>query len=599
MTKQTHKPKPFDARTVVQYYLRHAMTYKRSFFGLLVVMPLTVLINGYLPALILAGVLSKLSQHHYTAGDIWGSFGPSIVWYTVLLVVGIGAWRIVDKLVWHLEQSVQRDIAQEVFRHMLSRGSDFHANNFSGSLVSQNSKLLGGYVRMADTTIFQLMPLVSGVIISIIILAPRAPLFGVALATFAAIYMTLAVVVSRPVRRLGGIHAEYESRQTGYLADAITNIMAIKSFARTRYEDVRFAKATEETRQHLSTFARAHQRQMNSLGIMNRTISATSLLIAVIAVMKFDANIATVFLIFNYTATTVDQLFNFSNNGLRNYNRSIGDASELVSTLAQPPEVQDPTAPQEPHMNRGTIDFQNVVFQHNGADAPIFNKLNLRIKPGEKIGLVGHSGSGKTTFTRLLLRFSDIQDGQILIDGQNIARVTQNDLHGQIAYVPQEPLLFHRSIRENIAYGQLDASQEAIEAAAKMASAHEFIAALPDGYDTLVGERGVKLSGGQRQRVAIARAMLKNAPILALDEATSALDSESEVLIQAALWKLMEGRTAIVIAHRLSTIQKMDRIIVLDKGQIVEEGSHKELIAKKNGTYAKLWAHQSGGFIDD
>jgi ATP-binding cassette subfamily B protein len=199
----------------------------------------------------------------------------------------------------------------------------------------------------------------------------------------------------------------------------------------------------------------------------------------------------------------------------------------------------------------------------------------------------------------LLLRFSDIQGGAIAIDGQNIAAITQDDLRRHIAYVPQEPLLFHRSIRENIAYGDRKASRQAIETAAKLASAHDFIISLPQGYDTMVGERGVKLSGGQRQRIAIARAMLKNAPILALDEATSALDSESEVLIQAALWKLMEGRTAIVIAHRLSTIQKMDRIIVLDNGRIVEEGSHKALIARTNGTYARLWAHQSGGFIED
>jgi ATP-binding cassette subfamily B protein len=259
----------------------------------------------------------------------------------------------------------------------------------------------------------------------------------------------------------------------------------------------------------------------------------------------------------------------------------------------------DPENPVPARMSQGSITFKDVVFQHDGSDDALFRGLNIRIKPGEKVGLVGHSGSGKTTFTRLLLRFSDIQSGTIAIDGQDITAVTQDDLRRHIAYVPQEPLLFHRSIAENIAYGAPGSSQEAIEAVAKMANAHDFIITLPLGYDTLVGERGVKLSGGQRQRVAIARAMLKNAPILALDEATSALDSESEVLIQQALWKLMEGRTAIVIAHRLSTIQKMDRIIVLDNGAITEQGSHRELIARKNGTYARLWAHQSGGFIDE
>jgi ATP-binding cassette subfamily B protein len=588
-----------DNMRALQYYWRAVRVYPRRLIGIAIVMPLTVLINNYLPALILAGVLSKLSQHQFTAGDIWGSFGSQILLYAGLLLLGVFMWRAIDKFVWSIEQDVQRDIAQDVFRHFLSRSADFHSNNFSGSLVSQTSKLLGGYVRLADTTIFQAYPMVAGVIIAIVILAPRAPLFAAALAVFSCLYVLMAVIVSRPVRKLSGHYAAAESKQTGYLADAITNALAIKSFARTRYEADRFAEATERTRTDLRSFAHAHQRQMNVLGFMNRTISAIALLIAVVAVMKFNANIATVFLIFNYTATTVDQLFNFSNNSLRNYNRSLGDAREIAITLAQDPEVQDPALPEQSRMGRGAIAFNRVTFTHNGAEDAVFDRLQLHIKPGEKIGLVGHSGSGKSTFIRLLLRFSDIQSGRILIDDQDISKVTQEDLHTQIAYVPQEPLLFHRSIRENIAYGQLGADQQAVEAAATMASAHDFIQALPQGYDTLVGERGVKLSGGQRQRIAIARAMLKNAPILLLDEATSALDSESEVLIQAALWKLMEGRTAIVIAHRLSTIQKMDRIIVLDNGAIVEEGSHKALIARPNGTYAKLWAHQSGGFMDD
>jgi ATP-binding cassette subfamily B protein len=588
-----------DNQAALRYYWTRARAYPKRVAGVAIAMPLTILVNNYLPSLILATVLSKLSQHQFHANDLWGSFGAAIAAYAALLFVGILMWRIIDFFVWKLEQDIQRDIAQDVFSHMLDRSADFHANNFTGSLVSHTNKLLGGYIRLADTTIFQTYPMIAGVLIAIIILGPRAPLFAAALAVFAVLYVVAAIFVSRPVRRLSATYANAESKQTGYLADAITNALAIKSFARTRYEKERFAAVTDETRRDLRAFARAHQGQMNTLGFMNRFISAVALFVAVLAVMKFHANIATVFLIFNYTATTVDQLFNFSNNSLRNYNRALGDARDIAITLSEEPEVKDPVTPEKSHMGRGAIQFKNVTFTHNGADDAVFKKLNLRIKPGEKIGLVGHSGSGKTTFLRLLLRFSDIQSGEVLIDNQNIAKVTQEDLHTQIAYVPQEPMLFHRSIRENIAYGQLDASEAAIETAAKMASAHDFIVTLPQGYDTLVGERGVKLSGGQRQRIAIARAMLKNAPILALDEATSALDSESEVLIQAALWKLMEGRTAIVIAHRLSTIQKMDRIIVLDTGKIAEEGTHKELIARRGGTYAKLWAHQSGGFMDD
>jgi ATP-binding cassette subfamily B protein len=241
--------------------------------------------------------------------------------------------------------------------------------------------------------------------------------------------------------------------------------------------------------------------------------------------------------------------------------------------------------------------MQDVTFGHDGQyEQPLFEHFDLDIAPGEKIGLVGQSGSGKTTLTRLLLRFSDLQGGRILIDGQDIAEVTQRSLRQQISYVPQEPLLFHRSLQENIAYGLPGATEQQIRHAAERAYALDFIESLPDGFDTLVGERGVKLSGGQRQRIAIARAILKDARILVLDEATSALDSESEVHIQRALAQAMAGRTTMVIAHRLSTIQAMDRILVMDAGRIIEQGSHRELLAA-GGTYAALWAHQSGGFL--
>jgi ATP-binding cassette subfamily B protein len=272
----------------------------------------------------------------------------------------------------------------------------------------------------------------------------------------------------------------------------------------------------------------------------------------------------------------------------------------MTEILQEDAEIVDQPNAQPLAIKTGAIDLQNVHFRYHDsqADQAVFSELNLHVAPGEKVGLVGPSGGGKSTLTRLLLRFEDIDDGQIAIDGQNIAAITQASLRQAISYVPQEPLLFHRSVRENITYGKDGATDTELFQAARAAHADAFINDLPEKYDTIVGERGVKLSGGQRQRVAIARAILKDAPILVLDEATSALDSESEVLIQDALWKLMESRTAIVIAHRLSTIQKMDRIIVLDNGRIVEQGTHKELLRHK-GVYANLWAHQSGGFIEE
>jgi ATP-binding cassette subfamily B protein len=585
------------AGPVLRYYWRHVRNYPRLFIGVLFTIPLTILLNGFLPTLIVASVLSRLSQGNFEPHHLWNSFGPELVVYAALLLIGHYTWRLVDHFVWQLEMNIQRDLAEEVFDKLLSQTADFHANNFSGSLVSQNSKLLGGYVRIADTTIFQVYPMVSSIIFAFMIMLLRAPLFAGLLLLFSVTFLSFAIMISRPVRRAGAKYAAAESTQTGFLADAISNSMAVKSFAGGQYERKRFHEVTNNTRNLLRQFSKVHKKQMTVLGLSSRIISATSLTVAVVSVMVFDANIGTVFLILSYTAMIVEQLFQFGNSSLRNYNRAFGDSKDMVDTLNLVPEILDPVKPEKVRISRGLVQFKDVDFTHNGSDDALFNKFNVRIKPGEKVGLVGHSGSGKTTFTRLLLRFSDINGGQILLDDQDITAITQDDLRRNIAYVPQEPLLFHRTIKENIAYGQPDSDDQAIISVAKMAHADDFVRDLPDGYDTLVGERGVKLSGGQRQRIAIARSMLKNAPILLLDEATSALDSESEVLIQDALWKLMEGRTAIIIAHRLSTIQKMDRIIVLDNGAITEEGSHQELLAKK-GAYAKLWAHQSGGFME-
>jgi ATP-binding cassette subfamily B protein len=585
------------SNAVIGYYWQRISKYKRQVIGIVAAVPLTVLVNSFLPSLIIAKILLKISGHHYNH-SVWHSFGPSLIAYFFLVVFGVFTWRLVDYFDVQLESRVEKDMAEEVFAHMLDETIDFHSNNFSGSLVSQSNKLLSGYIRMADTTVFQTLPLILSLIFTAVILAPRAPLFTALLLVFAVLYVLAALRVSGPVRKLSAYHAAKESKQTGFLADAITNVMAIKSFARGKFERERFSDSTQETQTSLYDFIKVQRKMVTVMGFISQIISTMALLLAVISVVVFKANIATVFLIVNYTTSIVSQLFSFSNSSLRNYNRSIGDAQDMVEILSNQPEVQDPVKPEESRIKKGAVHFNKVLFTHNQAESAIFNAFDIDIKAGQKVGLVGHSGSGKSTLIRLLLRFSDIEAGTITIDNQNIADITQDDLHLSIAYVPQEPLLFHRSIAENIAYGKPNATLKDIRKASKQAHADEFIKSLPLGYETLVGERGVKLSGGQRQRVAIARALLKNAPILVLDEATSSLDSESEVLIQDALWKLMEGRTALVIAHRLSTIQKMDRILVLADGKIVEDGNHNSLL-KLDGTYAKLWKHQSGGFIPD
>lgn len=581
------------------FYWRKAWRYPQYVIPLLISVPLALLTFRFLPPFVAAEVLRRISDGDYQAHDLWGSFGPQLLLYAGLTMLGgILLMRTVVIFVWKLEMRVLQDIHMDAFNHLMSMSASFHANRFGGSLVNQVNKAAGSYVRLADTFTFQLFELILAFAFSIIILAPRAPYVVLFLLLFSLVYIAVTLRIARTLRALTTVEAKASTRQTGFLADTITNIMAVKSFATDNRESQRYHQATENTRAATNDLMWASTKRDLFFSTSTTSVEFIAFALAVAAALYTKADIATVFLTISYTSVISNQLWQFSHQTIRNYNRAMGDSREMMEIFDIQPEVKDPATPQALRANRGSIRFRNVTFAHDGSNEALFNSLELVIKPGEKVGLVGHSGSGKTTLARLLLRFSDIQGGSIEIDSQDISAVSQADLRRAIAYVPQEPLLFHRSIRENIAYGRPTAELREVTAIAKRANAAEFIEQLPDGYDTLVGERGVKLSGGQRQRVAIARAMLKNAPILVLDEATSALDSESELLIQDALWKLMENRTAIVIAHRLSTIQKMDRIIVLDRGTIVEQGSHKQLI-KQNGTYAKLWTHQSGGFIED
>lgn len=582
-------------------YWRHAWRYPRYVAGLGIMLPLTLLVHQFLPPLIAANVLDRLSTGDFSdSGNVWQSFGSDLISYLLLVLIGgTILWRVVIFLVWKLEGYVLRDLARTQFNHLMVLSAKFHSNSFGGSLVSQTNKLNGSYVRLADTVIFQVYTMIIAFVYTIVIMWPRSPLFVLILLGFSAIFIFSAIKITKVVRDLVADEASAQNKQTGVLADAITNIMAVKSFSATPQEKLRFEDATEHTRKRTMRVMRASLVRDFYFGSVTSLIDGMALIVATISVVTFDAQIGTVFLLLSYTANITQRLWEFSQNTLRNFNRSLGDAKDGVATLNIGLEVKDRAHPEVCKIKNGEIEFSKVAFTHNNQSQndALFKDLSLKIKPGEKIGLVGHSGSGKTTLTKLLLRFSDIQSGEILIDKQNIANITQDDLRKNIAYVPQEPLLFHRSITENIQYGNNEADYNAVLKAAKQANAHDFIKTLSDGYNTLVGERGVKLSGGQRQRIAIARALIKDAPILVLDEATSALDSESEQLIQDALWTLMQDKTAIVIAHRLSTIQKMDRIIVMEDGKIIEQGSHNDLL-KSKGKYAELWAHQSGGFLE-
>jgi ATP-binding cassette subfamily B protein len=570
------------------------MRYKLRFAAVFLNMFATIS-NAVLTPLMMGLAISKLANPQAVSLSFQAMFTFIGIWS----VIGIIANQISLRALSRLEVAVQRNIYLEIADHLMHESYDFHAKNFSGALLNQANRLGQGYVTYMDTLMMGGLRNMVIVLVSSIALAFYDPLFALIMFAMSFTGITTTMLMTRkryPLRRSA---VAALTKQSAYLADMIANAVTVKSFAAESYEQ----KALD---QHLKTTVHktnlSWQKQVTGNGVMTTLAVLTNVVIlaygiyatqhgliplgAFIAAQLYAVRITGSFWDLMQVARTLENVF--------------GDADEMTEILQQRPNVLD--SPQATKLSIGDahISFDRVMFRYPDAsnDDTVLDDFTLHIAPGERVGLVGRSGGGKTTITKLLLRFMDIQTGAITIDGQDIREVTQDSLRAAIAYVPQEPLLFHRTLADNIRYGNPQASDEAVRAAAKLAHADDFIDRLLQGYETEVGERGVKLSGGQRQRIAIARAMLKNAPVLVLDEATSALDSESEALIQDALWKLMEGKTAIVIAHRLSTIQHMDRIIVLDEGKIVEQGTHKQLL-KNNHTYAKLWNRQSGGFIEE
>ena len=581
------------AKTTLQLLWRASRPYKWRRNLALITATLTLAVGTIVGPLIIAQLLDMIQHGQLQTGSVWTLvilYGLSQLWSEII------GWRIVLYLMWTLETIMQRDIANKVFAKLAGETMFFHSNKFGGSLVSQNSKLSGCVERFWDELVWAVLPLVISLTGSIVILSMLLWQYALFLFMFSIIFGVAVFFGSRPMAKLSRREAEASNKVSGNLADMVSNVLAVKSSSAEKIEQQRFDKTNRAWRRASLATMRGFLTVSSVYSTINTSIRIGAIVFAIYAAQHNIVSVAAVYLIITYTGSVARELWNM-NSIMRNYNRIIGDAHEMVEILHTPTSLVD-RSDKKLHVNRGVIDFDTVTFTHDeGKGATLFHNFSLHITPGEKVGLVGSSGSGKTTLTKLLLRFADIDSGTIMIDEQDIAEVTQASLRSQIAYVPQEPLLFHRSVRENIAYGKANATDAEIEQAAKKAGAYDFIIKLQDGFDTLVGERGVKLSGGQRQRIAIARAIVKDAPILVLDEATSALDSESEVLIQKSLKTLMKNRTSIVIAHRLSTIAKLDRIIVMHNGKIVEDGSHEQLI-KHGGHYAKLWQHQSGGFID-
>ncbi|MDB5169066.1 MAG: MdlB, multidrug/protein/lipid transporter ATPase, ATP-binding cassette, subfamily bacterial [Candidatus Saccharibacteria bacterium] len=594
-----HNRKSLPVRRILHWYWHFTKPRKLIFFIALALAVISTLSQDILAPYVISRAFNKIQDLYASGGEITvHGLKTYIVTYIALMLISIVFWRVQGVFGWWFEIHGERDIMNYLFNHIQRQSSRFHADNFGGALVSQANKFTAAYEKVADELMWSVLTGLTALLASVVVLATVSLPYAFGLGAFSIIY--LLVMGRRTLRQMpyDRALADSESLRTAKLADSITNVATIRSFAAEEHENRLFYKQTSDTVGHYIRLLKSIMINQTISHVGTNGVSVLAFAGGVAVLSVFHAPLGVLFLAINYTMSLSRRLWE-SNRVVVNINRALGDSATMVEILDQQPEVQEKPGAESFTAHRGEVAFKDVVFRYQTkSKQPIFDHLNLKIKPGEKIGLVGVSGGGKTTITKLLQREMDIDSGAITIDGHNIADMRLEDVRRATSLVPQEPMLFHRSIADNIAYGRPEASQKEIEAVAKMAHAHEFIENLSEGYKTLVGERGVKLSGGQRQRVAIARAMLKNAPILILDEATSALDSESEALIQDALWRLMEDKTAIIIAHRLSTIQKMDRIIVLDKGAIVEQGSHKDLLGQ-NGMYARLWNRQSGGFIED
>ena len=547
----------------------------------------------YAPPLVVAKLLGAFARDsRLTASDT----APYVLAFAGLWLAGQITWRIAIALMIRAEIRGMEALYVEAMDELLAKDLSFFHRNFAGSLTKRSL----GYARRFEDVFDVLSFQVAGSVLPLgfvsVVLWTYSPWLVVVLVSLLAATLGMVVPLIRRRRRLVDVREAASNTLAGHVADSIANAEAVRAFARE----------PDEARIHARNVGDYGSKTQRSWDYQNLRVDMVTapmfvltntlgLVVALTASGGTGASLETVFVTFSYYATATRVVWEF-NRIYRELEGALTEAAQFTELLLDPPAVVDRVPAETFAPADFSVEMRNVSFRYGVEQPLLFDGFSLRIDAGTKAGLVGRSGGGKTTLTRLLLRFADVERGEILVGNQPIDRIPQAALREAIAYVPQDPSMFHRSVADNIRVGRPGATDAEVRWAAELAHAAEFIEALPAGYETLVGERGVKLSGGQRQRVAIARAIRKDAPILVLDEATSSLDSESEALIQEALWTLLAGRTAIVIAHRLSTVRRMDRLVVLERGTIVEQGSHDALVAA-DGIYASLWAHQSGGFL--
>jgi len=578
-------------RNTLKIYWQHVRKYKVTFFISLFAIPASALLLDTLLPYFLSQAIGTLP------GKDQALLTSTLIAAVIVGLVGVGLNLLGFQALIRHESSVRKDLSDSVFSSLLSKDLRFFVNEKVGALTSRYIDFIRSHMSLQDLLIMRTLGFILSVGTGVVIVATHSLLVA-GILVFLLVALIIQVKISLRIRApyrqerkrlIGEIH--------GKVADAITNSLIVKTFAREKPEVKDVSKSNEAFRvAYMKDFKLLSIEGTGRLFIMTIT-QLVAISICATLVFNGELDIAIAIFTITYLQRIGSQIFSLGEM-LNGYDQAMLDAAPMSDMLMRKNEIVDKPHAKSRVFKTTHIELRDASYRYGDSDTDVLSDINLDITPGQKVGLVGPSGAGKTTITHLLLRFADVTSGGIYIDGHDIRDITQDSLRSQIAYVPQEPMLFHRSLRENIAYGKVGATDAEIQKAAKLANASEFINKLPEGLDTIVGERGVKLSGGQRQRIAIARAILKDAPILVLDEATSALDSESEKLIQDALQKLMKGRTSIVIAHRLSTIAKLDRVIVLDGGRIAEDGTHTNLL-KQKGLYARLWAHQSGGFIEE
>lgn len=553
------------------------------------------------PALMSAVVGGLVDSMRASEGTATPANVVDVLWQPLMFFVALNVMLIVcsrasGAILVLIGPALRARTREGLFVYLQHHSHRYFMGQFAGSLANRITEVATSVNHALWTVLFDFWPVTVSFSVSFFLLYKAHPELAGVLGLWTSVYVVVSFLLARRCRDLSRDFAAARSLVSGKVVDAVTNIMNIKLFSRRKFE-------REYLKDYLQLEVDKARRTFWFMEIMRwfQFVAAAILLVGmVVYAMKLwaagEISMGSFVVVFGLCTTLVNDARGLSRRFLEFF-EYLGNINDGVSIIIRPHEIVDiPKAPAL-DVQKGRITFKDVTFTHK-AGVAVFEGLNLVLEPGQKIGLVGPSGAGKSTFVNLLLRLHDLNGGAIEIDGQNISQVRQDSVRANIAMIPQDPMLFHRTLKENIRYGREGATDDEVYEASRRAYCHDFIQDVPEGYDALVGERGVKLSGGQRQRIAIARAMVKDAPILILDEATSSLDSESERYIQQSLEELMKGRTVLVIAHRLSTIANMDRILVFDQGRVVEDGSHEELL-KRNGLYARLWNMQAGGFLPE